>query len=127
MARYRYSPQQFLMIPTQFGRYDEAMWKAPPRSLPERAMYSAAYQQHFAACVVLRKALAKGKLIADLAEVFDTTPDTLRRKLHGEAPVRHDELTAWALAYGVDMLVAPADPTEMFPPENRQQSDDETV
>lgn len=57
-------------------------------------MYVASYQQHIAACMALAKAQNSGKSVEDMANRLGVTEDTFRRKLHGEAQVRTDELAA---------------------------------
>ena len=115
MPGYRYTPKEFLDQPGLYGRRDDAAWDEKQVRAAERSHVAAAYFQHLAACTVLAKAQHAGHSLEVMAGRVGSTEDTLRRKLYGESPARLDEILAWALAYGIDVLPEPDDVDQLLP------------
>lgn len=113
MARYRYSPRDFLVHPALFGRRLDAAWKPGPAG--QDAVYAASYVQHVAACLTVAAGQDRGEDLETMAGRLDVSADTLRRKLYGESPARLDEILGWALTYGIEILPELSDPDQLFP------------
>ena len=108
-------PRQHLERPDWFGKHPDAKWNPPGKQLTEQAEVAAAYHQHLAACQV-RRILDEQRIpVPELARELSITADTFRRKLRGEAWVRYDELLAWVLALGIDILPAPDSTDDLTP------------
>jgi len=108
-------PRQHLQRPDWFGKHPDAKWNPAGQRLTQRAELAAAYHQHLAACQVRRILDERRIPIPQFARQLGITTDTLRRKLRGEAWVRYDELLAWALELGIEILPAPDSTDDLLP------------
>jgi len=115
MARYRYVPKEFLEQPTLFGRRLDARWDRRKTAAADDSHVGAAYFQHVAACTAIAKAEHDGESVLRMADRLGVPADTLRRKLYGESPARLDEVIAWAILYGVEVLPAPGSIEDLVP------------
>ena len=98
------APSSWLVIPKQFGRRPDAVFREPSDPV-ERAASEAARIQHAAAIEVLDELARQGHPLSYLAEMLDENVDHLRRKLYGQAQASLRDLCSWADALGVRTLV----------------------
>ena len=109
-----------MVNPKSFGRHAAALWKPYADADSDTQLeVAASYLQHLAACQTLTEAANRGWDLKDLHRKVAKpgTPNTLRRKLYGEAPADFDDVVGWARAVGdVTVLPAPADLERMMPP-----------
>lgn len=92
----RFQPRRYLIDPDRFGRDPDALWMSAPTNPPEqRARYQMSQQQHQAACDVLAKLTARGQPLSWLADQLAEDPHYLRRKLHGQVPMRLEDWYLW--------------------------------
>lgn len=113
----RRQPRDWLANPAEFGRLAEAEWVVPGG--PDTGDFLTAQTQHQLACAVNARLLATQRRGRDgraraLAEFRNrlqtlghaTEPVVVRRKLRGETPITHLDLTTYAHAIGHTVTVA---------------------
>jgi len=101
VATYRYRPRDFLFDPAQFGHDLDARWR-PVGGVLQTARQMAAYRQHRVAVAVRDLLQAQGRSARWLADMADSSPTKLRRKLTGDYPALPEELYAWVLVLDDD-------------------------
>lgn len=67
----------------------------------------AAFHQHRVAIAVRDRLQAQGRSARWLAEMTESSPARLRRKLTGDYPALPEEMYAWAIALGDSALLQP--------------------
>lgn len=94
----RFHPRDFLSEPQRFGRDRDALWRPSPtvEDVWGRAEYRMSWRQHNAAISMKQLLEFWGVNVAWLAsQIFENT-DYLRRKLHGEVPIRLEDWFVWS-------------------------------
>ena len=117
MGQLRYIPKHFMERPDWFGRRDDSKWESIPDNDPVgRAQLAASYFQHKASLEAQKIADEQQMPLAVFAGSIGMLPATLRRKLNGDVPARVEEILAWALLLGLEVLPAPSSTEELLPP-----------
>ena len=83
---------------------------------------AAAYRQHLVAVATLEALAARGQDHHQLAERLGQAPDRVRRKLHGEVPMSLEDMMAYALDAGIQILPEVSRPEDLLPPGVRPKS-----
>lgn len=86
------------------GKNDPLEWAPAPEHLDEIGELAAAYYQHLVVYQLKRALEDRNETVEDLARIVRVTPETLRRKFRGEDRAALEEITAWAIEYGIDLL-----------------------
>ena len=107
-------PTRLLGTPGIFGVRYKAKWKPPPRA--SRVALAAAYLQHRVACAVLEELVRVDRSMEDFAASLGADPGYLERKLHGHVRADIEDLLAWALELGADMLPELNSDDDLLPP-----------
>ena len=94
----RFQPRTFLVEPKRFGRDRKAEWVQLPaeKAIWELAQYRTSWRQHNAAIEMKQLLKFWGVNVTWLARQIDEDADYLRRKLHGEVPMRIEDWFVWA-------------------------------
>ena len=77
---------------------------------------AAAYLQHRVACAVLEELVRVDRSMEDFAASLGADPGYLERKLHGHVRADIEDLLAWALELGADMLPELNSDDDLLPP-----------
>ena len=96
-------PRELLEDPSRFG-YRDARWKNPGPGTQARAEVAAGFHIHQAVLALRRTLAEQGVAQTELAERIGVKPDYLRRKMRGESWASIQDLKAWALELGIDLL-----------------------
>ena len=89
-----------------------------PADVPA-ARVAAAYHQHLVAVATLEALAARGEDHRDLASRLGQQPDRVRRKLHGEVPMSLEDVMAFVLDAGIQVLPEVNGPDDLLPPSVR--------
>jgi len=92
-----------------------------PAGVPA-ARIAAAYHQHLVAVATLEALAARGEDHQQLAARLGQQPDRVRRKLHGEVPMSLEDVMAYVLDAGIQILPEINGPDDLLPAGARHQS-----
>lgn len=107
-------PRRLLSDPSRFG-YVAAAWPDVADHPQVRAEVAAAFFVHQTVLALRRTLTERGITLSELAVRLDVKPETLRRKVRGEAWATLADVLSWALELGVDLLPAPVSREELVP------------
>lgn len=107
-------PRHLLTDPSKFG-YRDAGWTEEPTDPVARAELAAGYFIHQVVLAARRALAERGMTQKELASRLGVNPETLGRKLRGEAWASIGDVVSWAYELGVDLLPAPAEREELLP------------
>lgn len=94
-----------------YGQARDIAWESPRPG--EEAVLSAAYRQHLLAFAVRSARREQGWSMKQLADHVGMHGETLRRKLRGEAWLRWEDASVFALAFPGRQILPPAN--ELLP------------
>lgn len=100
-------PRRFLQRPDLFGdrgKNDPLPWDESAEDLAAQGELAAAYFQHLVVFQLKRALEDRGESVEDLARRLGVTAETLRRKFRGEDRASLEDMLAWSLEYGIDLL-----------------------
>lgn len=107
-------PRELLEDPSRFG-YRDALWKSPAADPQARAEVAAGYHIHQAVLALRRTLAEQGLAQTELAERLGVKADYLGRKMRGESWASIQDLKAWALELGIDLLPVYDSRDELLP------------
>jgi hypothetical protein len=91
-SRASFEPRAFLKYPEDFGKRIDPVWLPRPEGHPELGQFIAAHFQCVASFLMADRMRDKGLTVEEVAAAFNTSADTLQRKMRGEVPAKLQDL-----------------------------------